>query len=236
MHRGDHRSQTYNEETKLDFLQETTYMRSEEWSTAATPHDLEDRRVEITGPVDAKTIINALNSEAKVFMADFEDATSPTWDNLISGQFNLIQANLSILEYFDHKKDKRYKLKDKNQLATLLVRPRGWHLDEKHLSFKGQTMSASLFDFGLYFFHNAHQRIKDNSAPYFYLPKMEHHLEARLWNDVFKFSQDALSIPRGSIRATCLIETLPAAFQMEEILYELKEHSSGLNAGRWDYI
>jgi malate synthase len=204
-----------------------------DWKVAPAPADLNDRRVEITGPVDRKMIINALNSGAKVFMADFEDSTSPTWLNVMEGQVNLMGAVRRTLA-FTNEAGKQYKLNDK--LATLVVRPRGWHLDEAHMIIAGEPMSASLFDFGLYFFHNAAELIARGSGPYFYLPKMESHLEARLWNDVFNFSQDYLGIPRGTVRATVLIETITAAFEMEEILYELKEHSSGLNAGRWDYI
>lgn len=204
-----------------------------DWRVAPAPADLNDRRVEITGPVDRKMIINALNSGAKVFMADFEDSNAPTWRNVVEGQINLSQAVRRTLT-FSNEQGKQYKLNDK--LATLVVRPRGWHLNEAHMIVGGEPMSASLFDFGLYFFHNARELISRGSGPYFYLPKMESHLEARLWNDVFNFSQDYLRIPRGTIRATVLIETITAAFEMEEILYELKEHSAGLNAGRWDYI
>jgi malate synthase len=199
----------------------------------AAPHDLQDRRVEITGPTDRKMLINALNSGARVFMADFEDANAPTWSNLIEGQANLTDAIERRLE-FTSPEGKGYRLNEK--VATLLVRPRGWHLDERHLEVGGKPVSGSLFDFGLYFFHNARRLLDRRSGPYFYLPKLESHLEARLWNDVFDFAQDALQIPRGTIRATVLIETILAAFEMEEILYELRTHSSGLNAGRWDYI
>lgn len=215
------------------FLQETEKIRQSDWAVADCPADLLDRRVEITGPVDKKMIINALNSGANVFMADFEDATSPTWTNLIEGQLNL-QASIKRTLSFQNQEGKSYKLKDK--LATLLVRPRGWHLVEKHVEIDGKPMSASLFDFGLYFYHNAKELLERQSGPYFYIPKLESHLEARLWNDVFNFAQDALQIPRGTIRATVLIETIMAAFEMDEILYELKEHASGLNAGRWDYM
>ena len=219
-----------------DFLDTTKDIRQGAWQVASTPKDLEDRRVEITGPTDAKMLINALNSGAKVFMADLEDASSPSWQNMLEGQLNLQEAVRGRLSFTNTQKNKEYKLKNRDELATLLVRPRGWHLTEKHVLIDGEEMSASLFDFGLYFFHNAHERLNQGSAPYFYLPKMESHLEARLWNDVFKFSQDFIDIPQGSIRATCLIETILAAYEMEEILFELKEHSSGLNAGRWDYI
>lgn len=216
-----------------DFLPTTAWIRQADWRIAPAPADLEDRRVEITGPVDRKMMINALNSGAKVFMADFEDALSPTWDNVMRGQVNLLDAVRRSLT-FTGPEDKVYRLND--TIATLLVRPRGWHLVEKHVLIDGQPVSASLFDFGLYFFHNAHELLQRGTGPYFYLPKLESHLEARLWNDVFNAAQDALGIPRGSIRATVLIETILAAFEMEEILYELREHVSGLNAGRWDYI
>jgi len=216
-----------------DFLSETAEIRSSEWSVAPIPRDLTDRRVEITGPVDRKMVINALNSGASVFMADFEDANSPTWNNNVDGHINLRDAIRRTIE-FTSPEGKRYKLNDKT--ATLLVRPRGWHLSEKHVLLDGQPISGSLFDFGLYFFHNAKRLIENGSGPYFYLPKLESHLEARLWNDVFKFAQDALGIPRGAIRATVLIETILASFEMDEILYELRDHSSGLNCGRWDYI
>ncbi|RZA21106.1 MAG: malate synthase A [Proteobacteria bacterium] len=219
----------------LDFLSETADVRKAEWSVASSPKDLNDRRVEITGPTDAKMLINALNSGAKVFMADLEDSLSPTWDNLIQGQINLQDA-IRLTLNFKNEDGREYHLKPAGELATLLVRPRGFHLLEKNITFEGQPLSGSFFDFGLYFFHNVHERIKRGSAPYFYLPKMESHLEARLWNDVFNFSQDYLKVPRGTIRATCLIETIMASFEMEEFLYELREHSSGLNAGRWDYI
>jgi malate synthase len=217
-----------------DFLPATKSIREDKnWRVASIPTDLQDRRTEITGPVDRKMVINALNSGAKVFMADFEDATSPTWKNLIEGQFNLRDAVRRTIS-FSNPDGKQYQLNEKT--ATLLVRPRGWHLSEKHVLIDGEPISASLFDFGLYFFHNAAELLKRGSGPYFYLPKMESHLEARLWNDVFNFAQDALKIPRGSIRATVLIETILATFETEEILYELREHSAGLNCGRWDYI
>ena len=216
-----------------DFLPETESVRQGDWKVAAIPHDLVDRRVEITGPVDRKMIINALNSGASVFMADFEDSNSPTWSNNIEGQQNLRDAILGTIQYVSPE-GKRYELGAK--LATLVVRPRGWHLDEKHYRIDGRPISGSLFDFGLFFFHNAKALIDKGTGPYFYLPKLESHLEARLWNDVFCFAQDELGIPRGTIRATVLIETILAAFEMDEILYELREHSSGLNCGRWDYI
>lgn len=229
------RQEALNKGGSLDFLPETANIRSASWQVASTPKDLLDRRVEITGPTDAKMLINALNSGAKVFMADLEDSLSPTWTNVIQGQINLQDAIRQTLS-FKNEDGREYHLKPENELATLLVRPRGWHLNEKGITLNGEALSGSLFDFGLYFFHNAHERIKRGSAPYFYLPKMESHLEARLWNEVFNFSQDYLEIPRGTIRATCLIETILAAFEMEEFLYELKDHSAGLNAGRWDYI
>jgi len=216
-----------------DFLPETANVRSSEWRVARAPADLQDRRVEITGPVDRKMMINALNSGANVFMADFEDALSPTWANVIQGQINLRDAVRRTIT-FTGPDGRVYRLAE--QTATLVVRPRGWHLDERHLLVDGRPVSASLFDFGLYLFHNAREVLERGSGPYFYLPKLESHREARLWNDVFTFAQDALGIPRGSIRATVLIETILAAFEMDEILYELREHASGLNAGRWDYI
>ncbi len=216
-----------------DFLPETAGIRQGDWKVAAIPKDLCDRRVEITGPVDRKMIINALNSGASVFMADFEDSNSPTWSNNIEGQQNLRDAIRGTIEYLSPE-GKRYQLGSK--LATLMVRPRGWHLDEKHFLAEGKPISASLFDFGLFFFHNAAALLGKGTGPYFYLPKLENHLEARLWNDVFCFAQDELGIARGSIRATVLIETILAAFEMDEILYELREHSAGLNCGRWDYI
>jgi malate synthase len=216
-----------------DFLDSTKSVRESEWNVAPAPHDLQDRRVEITGPTDRKMLINALNSGARVFMADFEDANSPTWSNLVEGQVNLIDAIERTLE-FSSAEGKQYRLNEK--VATLVVRPRGWHLDERHVLVSGRPVSGSLFDFGLYLFHNAKRLTGKGSGPYFYLPKLESHLEARLWNDVFNFAQDALGVPRGTIRATVLIETILAAFEMEEILYELRDHSSGLNAGRWDYI
>jgi len=215
------------------FLTSTAPVRDSEWEVAKAPRDLLDRRVEITGPTDRKMLINALNSGARVFMADFEDANSPTWSNLVEGQVNLIDAIEKRID-FTSPEGKEYRLNPK--IATLLVRPRGWHLDERHVEVGGKPVSGSLFDFGLYFFHNAQRLLGKGSGPYFYLPKLESHLEARLWNEVFNFAQDDRGIPRGTIRATVLIETILAAFEMEEILYELREHSSGLNAGRWDYI
>lgn len=218
-----------------DFLTSTSDIRESQWQVAKAPADLDDRRVEITGPVERKMMINALNSGAKVFMADLEDSLSPTWANVIDGQVNLYDAVRGTLA-FTSPEGKAYALKPAKELATLVVRPRGWHLTEQNFEVDGEPISASLFDFGLYFFHNAEALIAKQSGPYFYLPKMESHLEARLWQDVFCFAQDWLKIPRGTIRATVLIETILAAFEMEEILFELKEHAAGLNAGRWDYI
>ena len=219
--------------TVPDFLLETREIRDGTWTCASIPSDLRDRRVEITGPTDRKMVINALNSGAKMFMADFEDANSPTWRNMIEGQINLRDAIRREIQ-FTSPEGKEYRLNEK--CAVLLVRPRGWHLEEKHLLVDGKPVAGGLFDFALYFFHNARELIERGSGPYFYLPKMESHREARLWNDVFNFAQDELGIPRGTIRATVLIETIPAAFEMDEILYELREHSAGLNCGRWDYI
>jgi malate synthase len=216
-----------------DFLAPTREIRDGEWTVAPIPSDLQDRRVEITGPVDRKMIINALNSGANVFMADLEDSSTPTWDNNLEGQINLRDAVNRTIS-FTSPEGKSYQLADK--VATLMVRPRGWHLVERHLLVDGNPISGSLFDFGLFFFHNAKRLVEQGSGPYFYLPKLESHLEARLWNDVFNFSQDELGLARGTIRATVLIETILAAFEMDEILYELREHSAGLNCGRWDYI
>jgi len=216
-----------------DFLPQTRAIREATWTVAPIPQDLMDRRVEITGPVDRKMIINALNSGARVFMADFEDSHSPTWRGTIEGQANLTDAVRGTIAY-ESPDGKRYALND--TVATLMVRPRGWHLEEKHLLVDGRPVSASLFDFGLFFFHNAEALIRRGSGPYFYLPKMESHLEARLWNEVFVLAQDICGIPRGTIRATVLIETILAAFEMHEILWELRDHSAGLNCGRWDYI
>ncbi|MBV6450434.1 MAG: Malate synthase A [Anaerolineales bacterium] len=214
------------------FLDETANLRASEWEVGSIPDDLQNRRVEITGPTDRKMVINALNSGANVFMADFEDANSPTWDNLIQGHRNLRDAIEHTLSFSTP--EKNYQLNEKT--AVLFVRPRGWHLDEKHAQVDGRPVSASLFDFGLFLFHNADRLLKRGSGPYFYLPKLESHLEARLWNDVFNFAQDKLGIPRGSIKATVLVETILAAFEMDEILYELRDHIVALNAGRWDYI
>jgi malate synthase len=216
-----------------DFLEATADVRSAQWSVAPSAPDLTDRRVEITGPVERKMMINALNSGARVFMGDFEDALSPPWTNVITGQANCIDAVRHTMEYLSPE-GKRYTLGE--ELATLVVRPRGWHLQEKHILADGRPVSASLVDFGFYFFHNARELLARGSGPYFYLPKLESHLEARLWNDVFNAAQDALALPRGTIRATVLVETILAAFEMEEILYELRDHAAGLNAGRWDYL
>jgi malate synthase len=216
-----------------DFLEGTQAVREDDaWRVADAPKDLQDRRVEITGPTDRKMVINALNSGAKVFMADFEDANAPTWDNMVTGQANLVDAIGGTISL--QTPEKTYRLND--EVATLMVRPRGWHLVERHVLVDGKAMSASLFDFGLFMFHGARRLIDRGSGPYLYLPKLESHQEARLWNDAFRFAQEAMGIPRGTIRATVLIETILAAFEMEEILYELREHSAGLNAGRWDYL
>ncbi len=216
-----------------DFLPETRSIREGDWTCAPVPADIQDRRAEITGPVDRKMIINALNSGAKVFMADFEDANTPKWDNNIQGQINLRDAIRRRIDYVSPE-GKAYKLNDKT--ATLFVRARGWHLLEKHVLVDGAPISGGIFDFALYFFHNAKELLARGTGPYFYLPKMESHLEARLWNDIFVMAQDTLGVPRGSIKATVLIETIVAAYEMDEILYELREHSAGLNCGRWDYI
>src|SRR6266545_4098343 len=214
------------------FLEGTAHVRDADWRVAPITHDLRDRRVEITGPVDRKMVINALNSGAQAYMADFEDSHSPTWHGTIDGQINLRDAVAGTIEF--KTAEKQYTLNP--TVATLMVRPRGWHLVERHVLVDGEPVSGSLFDFGLFFFHNARASIAKGSGPYFYLPKLESHLEARLWNDVFVAAQAALGIPGGTIRATVLIETIPAAFEMDEILYELRDHSAGLNCGRWDYI
>ncbi|GAB4581653.1 MAG: malate synthase A [Anaerolineales bacterium] len=216
-----------------NFLPETAHIRAGEWQVAPIPIDLQKRWVEITGPVERKMMINALNSGADVFMADFEDALSPTWRNIIEGQQNLSDAVRRTIS-LTTPEGKSYRLTD--QPATLMVRPRGWHLEEKHVLIDGEPLSASLFDFGLYLYHNAHELLNRGTGPYFYLPKLENHLEARLWNDAFNLAQDLLELPRGTIKATVLIETILAAFEMEEILYELRDHITGLNAGRWDYL
>jgi malate synthase len=215
-----------------DFLPQTRSIRDSDWKIADQPRDLLDRRVEITGPTDRKMVINALNSGASTFMADLEDANCPTWDNMVSGQANLLDAVMGSISF--EQSGKQYRLNKEH--AVLIPRPRGWHLDEKHVTLDGQPIAGALFDFGLNFFHTAKERRARGSGPYYYLPKMESHLEARLWNDVFTHAQKALGIPHGSVRATVLIETLPAAFEMDEILWELRDHSAGLNIGRWDYI
>jgi len=217
----------------LDFLPETENIRRSEWTITPIPDELQDRRVEITGPVERKMIINALNSAAKVFMADFEDSNAPTWNNIIQGQINLRDAVNRTIS-FTNPDGKQYSLNDKP--AVLMVRPRGWHLVEKNILIDGEPISGSIFDFGLYFFHNVKSLIENGSGPYFYLPKLENHLEARLWNDIFIMAQNELGVPQATIKATVLIETITAAFEMDEILYELREHSAGLNCGRWDYI
>lgn len=217
-----------------DFLPETKQVRASAWEVATIPAALKDRRVEITGPVDRKMMINALNSGAKMFMADFEDASSPTFANMIDGQVNMQDYAAGALSYIDPKSGKSYELGE--TLATMIVRPRGWHMEEAHLLVDGAPISASLFDFGLHIFHNGKALSASGRGPFYYLPKMESHQEARLWNEVFVFAQETLGIPNGTIKATVLIETLPAAFEMDEILYELREHAAGLNCGRWDYI
>lgn len=233
LHARSERAMRLMKGEKPGFLPSTAEVRSSPWKVASTPDDLLDRRVEITGPAERKMMINALNSGARVFMADLEDALSPTWENVIIGQVNLREAVRRTLRFrSDDGRD--YRLNPES--ATLVVRPRGWHLGESHILFDGAPMSASLVDFGLYFFHNAKELLARGSGPYFYLPKIESHLEARMWNDVFIFAQEYLGVPRGSIRATVLIETVLAAFEMEEILFELREHAAGLNAGRWDYL
>jgi malate synthase len=220
---------------RLDFRPETTAIRAGDWRVAAAPADLTDRRVEITGPTERKMMINALNSGAKVWLADLEDANTPHWANVIGGQVNLYDAVRGTAS-FTNPDGKVYRLRDDQPLATIVVRPRGWHLDERHITIDGRQGVGALVDFALHFFHNAKTLLDNGSGPYFYLPKMESHLEARLWNDVFVSAQEAMGIPVGTIRATALIETIPAAFEMSEILYELREHASGLNAGRWDYL
>ncbi|MFI8090641.1 malate synthase A [Streptomyces sp. NPDC086080] len=222
----------------LDFLPETAAIRADDsWRVAPAPEALNDRRVEITGPTDRKMTVNALNSGAKVWLADFEDASAPTWRNVITGQLSLIDAYTRTIDFTDPESGKSYALRPAGELATVVVRPRGWHLDERHLTDAGGTpVPGALVDFGLYFFHNAARLTELGKGPYFYLPKTESHLEARLWNEVFVFAQEYLGIPRGTVRATVLIETITAAYEMEEILYELRDHASGLNAGRWDYL
>jgi len=222
-------------ERRLDFLEETASIRAADWTVAGAPEDLLDRRVEITGPTDRKMTINALNSGARVWLADMEDASTPHWANVVGGQINLMDAIRREIS-LTTPAGKSYALATDRRLATIVMRPRGWHFDEVHIEVDGRPVIAALVDFGLYFFHNARELIARGSGPYFYLPKTESHLEARLWNDVFTFAQERLGIPHGTVRATVLIETIPAAFEMDEILYELRDHASGLNAGRWDYL
>ncbi|MFB7217531.1 malate synthase A [Streptomyces sp. NPDC056227] len=234
--RGERRAEIARTST-LDFLPETAAIRADDsWKVAPAPAALNDRRVEITGPTDRKMTINALNSGAKVWLADFEDASAPTWENVILGQLNLIDAYERRIDFADPRSGKSYALRPADELATVVTRPRGWHLNERHLQLDGTPVPGALVDFGLYFFHNAQRLIDLGKGPYFYLPKTESHLEARLWNDIFVFAQDYVGIPQGTVRATVLIETITAAYEMEEILYELRDHASGLNAGRWDYL
>ncbi|MEN8655988.1 malate synthase A [Streptomyces sp. 21So2-11] len=234
--RGERRSEIARTST-LDFLPGTAQLREDDsWKVAPAPAALNDRRVEITGPTDRKMTINALNSGAKVWLADFEDASAPTWENVVLGQRNLIDAYARTIDFTDEKSGKSYALKAADELATVVMRPRGWHLDERHLQADGRPVPGALVDFGLYFFHNAKRLIELGKGPYFYLPKTESHLEARLWNEIFVFAQDYVGIPQGTVRATVLIETITAAYEMEEILYELRDHAAGLNAGRWDYL
>ncbi|GAB1727834.1 hypothetical protein NU195Hw_g2154t1 [Hortaea werneckii] len=229
------RQQELDKGNLLDFLPETKHIRENDaWKGAPPAPGLVDRRIEITGPTDRKMVVNALNSDVWTYMADFEDSNAPTWDNMVNGQLNLHDA---IRKQVDFKQgEKAYKLRTDRTLPTLICRARGWHLEEKHMTVDGEPISASLFDFGLYFFNNAEELVKRGTGPYFYLPKMESHLEARLWNDVFNLAQDYIGMRRGTIRGTVLIETIPAAFEMDEIIYELRDHSAGLNCGRWDYI
>ncbi|MFE7469078.1 malate synthase A [Streptomyces sp. NPDC057499] len=234
--RGERRAEIARTST-LDFLPETAAVRADDsWKVAPAPAALNDRRVEITGPTDRKMTINALNSGARVWLADFEDASAPTWENVVLGQLNLMDAYRREIDFTDARTGKSYALKPAEELATVVARPRGWHLNERHLQLDGTPVPGALVDFGLYFFHNAQRLIDLGKGPYFYLPKTESHLEARLWNDVFVFAQDYVGIPQGTVRATVLIETITAAYEMEEILYELRDHASGLNAGRWDYL
>jgi malate synthase len=233
LERRQHRQTRLNAGEQLDFLADTRHVRDSEWTVAPAPSDLSDRRVEITGPTDRKMVINALNSGASVFMADFEDSNVPAWDNMLSGQVNLIDAIDRTID-FKNPDGKAYELQD--DVATLVVRPRGWHLDERHVLVDGEPISGALFDVGLYLWHNTRRLLDAGTGPYFYIPKLESHLEARLWNDVFLRAQDDLGVDSGTIKATVLIETITAAFEMDEILYELRDHSAALNAGRWDYI
>ncbi|ALC26592.1 MULTISPECIES: malate synthase A [unclassified Streptomyces] len=234
--RGERRAEIARTST-LDFLPETAAVRADDsWKVAPAPAALNDRRVEITGPTDRKMTINALNSGAKVWLADFEDASAPTWENVVLGQLNLTDAYERRIDFTDPRSGKSYALKPADELATVVMRPRGWHLEERHLQLDGVSVPGALVDFGLYFFHNAQRLIDLGKGPYFYLPKTESHLEARLWNDIFVFAQEYVGIPQGTVRATVLIETITAAYEMEEILYELRDHAAGLNAGRWDYL
>ncbi|WP_222316702.1 malate synthase A [Streptomyces cavourensis] len=234
--RGERRAEIARTST-LDFLPETAAVRADDsWKVAPAPTALNDRRVEITGPTDRKMTINALNSGAKVWLADFEDASAPTWENVVLGQLNLTDAYERRIDFTDPRSGKSYALKPADELATVVMRPRGWHLEERHLQLDGVSVPGALVDFGLYFFHNAQRLIDLGKGPYFYLPKTESHLEARLWNDIFVFAQEYVGIPQGTVRATVLIETITAAYEMEEILYELRDHAAGLNAGRWDYL
>jgi malate synthase len=233
LQRRAERQAAFDAGARLDFLPETRQLRDGPWSVAPAPKDLQRRWVELTGPAERKMIINALNSGADVFMADFEDANTPTWHNMVQGQVNLVDAVRRSIAH-THPDGRVYRLND--QVATLLVRPRGWHLPERHCRVDGAAVSGSLFDFGLYVFHNGRELLERGTGPYFYLPKLESHREARLWNDAFVLAETRLGLPRGAIRATVLVETLPAAFEMDEILWELREHAGGLNAGRWDYM
>ncbi|MFJ3204869.1 malate synthase A [Streptomyces sp. NPDC086989] len=233
--RGERRAEIART-SHLDFLPDTAQVREGDWKVAPAPAALNDRRVEITGPTDRKMTVNALNSGARVWLADFEDASAPTWENVVLGQLNLIDAYERRIDFTDPRTGKSYALKPAEQLATVVMRPRGWHLEERHLQIDGRPVPGALVDFGLYFFHNAKRLIALGKGPYFYLPKTESHLEARLWNEIFVFSQDYVGIPQGTVRATVLIETITAAYEMEEILYELRDHAAGLNAGRWDYL
>ncbi|MEU7345806.1 malate synthase A [Streptomyces bacillaris] len=234
--RGERRAEIARTST-LDFLPQTAAVRADDsWKVAPAPAALNDRRVEITGPTDRKMTINALNSGAKVWLADFEDASAPTWENVVLGQLNLTDAYERRIDFTDPRSGKSYALKPADELATVVMRPRGWHLEERHLQLDGVSVPGALVDFGLYFFHNAQRLIDLGKGPYFYLPKTESHLEARLWNDIFVFAQEYVGIPQGTVRATVLIETITAAYEMEEILYELRDHAAGLNAGRWDYL
>ena len=234
LNRRKHQQNKFDEGQFPKFPVETKNIRDTEWRAGSIPHDLQDRRVEITGPVDRKMVINALNSGAKTFMADLEDSNAPTWRNTIEGQQNLIDANKKTISLVDSKRGKSYKLN--NKTAVLLVRPRGLHLNERHILVNNEKTSGSLIDFGLYVFHNTKTLMENGTAPYFYLPKLEHYLEARWWNKVFEFAQDYLGVPNGTFKATVLVETITASFQLDEIIYELKDHIVGLNCGRWDYI